>query len=57
MIGMAALSVVIAIPLQRMARSLSWAHNGLSAAIGLGTIGLGAWVAYRTGVVEGLGLG
>ena len=56
MIGMAALSVVIAIPLQRVARSLSWAHNALGAAIGLGTIGLGAWVSYRIGVVEGLTL-
>ena len=57
MIGMAALSVVIAIPLQRLARSLSWAHNALGAAVGLGTIGLGAWIAFRIGIVEGLTLG
>ena len=57
MIGMAALSVVIAFPLQRMARSLSWAHNALGAAVGLGTIGLGAWITYRIGIVEGLTLG
>ena len=56
MIGMAARSVAIAIPLQRVARSLSWAHNALGAAIALGTIGLGAWVSYRIGVVEGLTL-
>ena len=47
MIGMAALSIVIAIPLQRLGRSLSWAHNALGAAVALGTIGLGAWVSYR----------
>ena len=57
MIGMAALSVVIAFPLQRMARSLSWAHNALGAVVGLGTIGLGAWIAFRIGIVEGLTLG
>ena len=57
LIGMAALSVVIAIPLQRLARSLSWAHNALGATVGLGTIGLGAWIAYRIGIVEGLTLG
>lgn len=57
LIGMAALSVVIAIPLQRLARSLSWAHNALGAAVGLGTIGLGAWIAFRIGIVEGLTLG
>ena len=56
MIGMAALSVVIAAPLQQLARNLSWAHNALGAVIGLATIGLGAWVAYRIGVVEGLAL-
>ena len=57
MIGMAVLSVVIAVPLQRMARSLSWAHNVLGAVIALVTIGIGAWVSYRIGVVEGLMLG
>ena len=56
MIGMAALSIIIAVPLQRLRGSLSWAHNVLGAIIGLVTIGLGAWVAYRTGVVEGLTL-
>ena len=56
MIGMAALSVVIAVPLQRLARKLSWAHNVMGAVIGLVTIGLGGWVAYRIAVVEGLRL-
>ena len=54
MIGTAARSVVITIPLQRAARSLSWAHNVLGAAVGLGTKGVGAWVAYRIGIVERL---
>ena len=57
MTSVAALSVVIAIPLQRAARNLSWTHNVLGAAVGLGTMGLGAWVAYRIGIVEGLTLG
>ena len=56
MIGMAARSIVIAIPLLRAARSLSWTYNVLGAAVGLGTIGFGAWVAYRIGIVEGLTL-
>ena len=56
MIGMAALSVVIAVPLQRLGRSLSWAHNVLGTVIALATIGLGAWVSYRIGIVEGLTL-
>ena len=47
MLGMAALSLAIALPLRRAARSLTWAHNALHGCIGLGTIGLGAWIVYR----------
>lgn len=39
--GMAALSVFIAIPLRRSAERLTWAHHGLQAAIGVGTMALG----------------
>ena len=41
MIGMALLSVVIAVPLQRSAKGLSWFHNGLQGAIGLLTVVFG----------------
>ncbi len=40
MVGMALFSAVISLPL-RGARSLTWAHNGLQAAIGCLTVGLG----------------
>ena len=41
MAGMALFSAAISLPL-RGARSLTWAHNGLQAAIGCLTVGLGA---------------
>ncbi len=41
MVGMALFSAAISLPL-RGARSLTWAHNGLQAAIGCLTVGLGA---------------
>lgn len=41
MVGMAALSAVIAVPLRYSARSLTWLHNGLRATVGLATIVLG----------------
>ena len=42
MAGMAAFSVVIAVPLRASARGMTWMHNGLQAVIGAATIGLGA---------------
>lgn len=47
-LGMAALSLAIAVPLRRSARGLTWMHNGLQAAIGLGTVGIGLWVIIAT---------
>ena len=41
MVGMGALSAVIAVPLSFSARLLGAARSGLQAAIGLGTLGLG----------------
>ena len=54
MIGMAILSVVIAVPLQRMARGLTWAHSALNAVVGTVTVGIGVWVIYRVGFAGGL---
>ena len=45
--GMAALSVVIAIPLRLTSRRLDRAHGGLSALVGLGTVLLGCYVVLR----------
>jgi sulfite exporter TauE/SafE len=40
-LGMAALSCVIALPLRLTARRLTWAYNGLTAAVGIVTILVG----------------
>lgn len=45
-VGMAALSAVIAVPLSYSARVLTWAHRGLQASIGLATVAVGAWIVY-----------
>lgn len=45
--GMAALSVVIAIPMRLTSRRLDRAHGGLSALVGLGTVLLGCYVVLR----------
>jgi len=47
-VGMAVLSVVIAIPMRLTSRRLDFAHNGLSALVGLGTIVLGCYVVFRS---------
>ena len=48
-LGMAALSAAIAVPLRLSSRRLSRAHDGLSAAIGLATVLIGCYIVYRTG--------
>jgi ABC-type nickel/cobalt efflux system permease component RcnA len=53
MVGMAALSVVIALPMQLTSRRLTSrrlerAHGGLSAVVGLGTVLLGCYVVLRS---------
>jgi ABC-type nickel/cobalt efflux system permease component RcnA len=50
-LGMAALSAVISLPLRRAARLLTGAHNGLEALVGLTTLGVGLWVLYRVWVL------
>jgi ABC-type nickel/cobalt efflux system permease component RcnA len=52
--GMALLAAVIALPLQGTARSLAGWYNGLEAAIGAGTLLVGAWVLYGTPWVRSL---
>lgn len=47
-IGMAVLSVVIAIPMRLTSRHVVRAHNGLSAMVGLGTVLLGCYVVFRS---------
>ena len=42
MVGMGALSMVIAVPLAVSARWLTWANNSLQAAVGVVTIAIGA---------------
>jgi hypothetical protein len=53
-LGMAALSAIIVIPLHKSAKRLTWLHNGLQAVIGMATILFGTAVIYEVGIVEGL---
>jgi hypothetical protein len=48
MIGMGALSVVLAVPLAVSARWLTWANRGLQGAVGLVTIAIGSMTIYST---------
>jgi ABC-type nickel/cobalt efflux system permease component RcnA len=48
-VGMATLSIVIAIPLRYSSRSISWLHNGLQGSIGAVTIAIGLSLIYTTG--------
>jgi len=49
MVGMGALSMVIAVPLAVSARWLTWANNSLQGAVGVVTIAIGATTIYTTG--------
>jgi ABC-type nickel/cobalt efflux system permease component RcnA len=51
-LGMALLSAAIAVPLRLTSRHLTRAHDGLSAAFGLGTVMLGCSIVYRIGVAS-----
>lgn len=62
MIGMAALSFTIALPLRASARSVRWGFNGFNAAIGAGTVALGVVIVFETapsvaGILRAGGLG
>lgn len=48
-VGMAALSLVIALPMTYAARSVTWVHKGLQVCIGLATIAIGAHVMLDSG--------
>ena len=56
-LGMAILAAVISLPLKYSSRSFTWAHNGLKAAVGMVTIGLGSTLIYELGIIQGLLLG
>ena len=47
-VGMAALAVVISLPLRWSAHSLTWAHNGLTAMLGVFTVTLGALLLQQS---------
>lgn len=49
--GMAVLSAVIAVPLRYTATSMTWAYSGLSAVMGLFSVGLGVFTVYVSGVI------
>jgi len=51
MIGMGALSVVIAVPLAASARWFTWANRGLQGTVGLVTIAIGSMTIYSTVVL------
>lgn len=48
MLGMGALSTLIAVPLAVSARSLTWANRSLQCLVGAVTIGIGAMTIYST---------
>lgn len=52
-LGMALLSVVIAIPLRYSESGLTLAHNTLKTLVGLATVALGGSMIYEIGVVQG----
>ncbi|MBO6521078.1 MAG: urease accessory protein [Alphaproteobacteria bacterium] len=49
-VGMAGLSVIVAVPLSWTARTISWANNLLQGGIGTVTLGLGMFIVFETGV-------
>ncbi len=53
-LGMAALSAVIAVPLTWSARVLTWGRHALQAAIGGATLLIGGAIVYQAGVVPWL---
>ena len=48
LLGMAALSLAIALPLRATARNLTWAHNSLQCALGITSVALGALLIHTT---------
>ena len=48
-VGMAALSAVIALPLRLSSRRLNRVQGGVTAMVGVGTVLLGCYVVYQAG--------
>jgi hypothetical protein len=48
MVGMGALSAVIAVPLAASARWMTWANSGLQVAVGLITVAIGVTTVFTT---------
>jgi hypothetical protein len=53
-LGMAALSAAIAVPLRLTSRHLKRTYDGLSAAVGLATVLLGCYIVYRISIGDGV---
>lgn len=49
-LGMALLSVAIAVPLRLTSRRLGWAYRGLAGTVGVATVMLGGWIVLRVGL-------
>ena len=47
-IGMVALALVISLPLRWSAKTLTWAHNGLTALLGMFTVTLGGMLLHQS---------
>lgn len=54
MVGMAALSFAIALPLRAGARTVTGTYNALHVAVGTATIGLGLATLYDVGITAGV---
>jgi hypothetical protein len=54
-LGMVALSAVIAVPLALSAKFLTWANRILQGATGVATLGLGMFTMYHTQIQAALG--
>lgn len=50
-VGMGALTAVIAVPLRYTARSMTWAYGSLSAVMGLFSVGLGILAVHGSGIL------
>lgn len=55
MLGMAALSAVIAVPVSLSAKFLTWANRGIQATTGAATMVLGGYTMYHTQLAQLLG--
>lgn len=53
-IGMAALSLAIALPLQYSANRPAWLYDGVKSVVGFATVTLGFYIIYDVGIANGL---